>query len=670
MAELAAAGVDVAIHPRAERDRRPDPVSRGRRRTRPTTAAAAHALLARAGPGRPRARACSAPAFLGKASPVHFFWGSFDLAVTRFSGRPAPPHPGGIPGLPDAVTREAYSHEVSSAGFWPGNDAFREAAFYSYAYPAPAGFAHGARSSPRARVWSSEMGEWLLPYEAVRGAADPDAVAAALPRVDLPRRRRPGALGSGARLQHRRPGAAARRSAESSSTTMAASTDGDDEDLVRLRQALEARTLELELERTARAESERVGRLKDEFLATLAHELRTPLSAILGWAKVLLLKRDDPAAFARGLEAIARNAKTQARLIDDVVEMNRIASGKARLDLQAADLGAVVTAAIDSIRPAADAKGLALQVAVDAGVAGVWGDPRRLEQVVGKLLANAVKFTPRGGRIDVALERAESGVEVTVRDDGIGIDALALPQVFDRFREADLSPRHSPGGLGLGLAIARQLTELHGGTLHARSEGTGRGATFVLWLPASASGAGAGAAAPALGAQQHDLDRRKAIGIRRARPRPHAPRPPLAAMPARPPRSTAPRPLARFRLRVTAGDAIFVGPGKIALLEAIRDTRSITAAAKSLGMSYRRAWVLVDELNRSLASVAVASAIGGEHGGGSALTALGLELVEVYRRIEATAARACAADIGRLLELATPAKATRRPPAKRAARSR
>jgi PAS domain S-box-containing protein len=242
----------------------------------------------------------------------------------------------------------------------------------------------------------------------------------------------------------------------------------------------------VEAERSARAEIDRVSRLKDEFLATLSHELRTPLTAILGWAKVLLLKRDDAASLARGLEAIARNAKAQARLIDDLLDMNRIVSGKLRLEVQPTDLASVVEAAVEAARPSAAAKEIALRVALEPLPGPVSGDPNRLQQVIWNLLSNAVKFTPRGGRIEVALERVESHIEIAVRDNGIGIEAHFLPQVFDRFRQADASTTRSHGGLGLGLSIARQLVELHGGTMRATSAGLGQGATFVVELPLDA----------------------------------------------------------------------------------------------------------------------------------------------------------------------------------------
>jgi PAS domain S-box-containing protein len=242
----------------------------------------------------------------------------------------------------------------------------------------------------------------------------------------------------------------------------------------------------VESERTARAEIDRVSRLKDEFLATLSHELRTPLTAILGWAKVLLLKRDDAATIERGLDAIARNAKAQARLIEDLLDMNRIVSGKLRLEVQPTDVASVVEAAIEAVRPSAEAKGIRLHSVLDPLTGPVSGDPNRLQQVVWNLLSNAVKFTPRGGKIEVLLERVKSHLEIAIRDDGIGIEAHFLPQVFDRFRQADASTTRSHGGLGLGLSIARQLVELHGGSMRASSDGLGQGATFVVSLPLAA----------------------------------------------------------------------------------------------------------------------------------------------------------------------------------------
>jgi PAS domain S-box-containing protein len=239
-------------------------------------------------------------------------------------------------------------------------------------------------------------------------------------------------------------------------------------------------------ERAARAELAGAGRVKDEFLATLSHELRTPLTAILGWAKVLMRKKDDPSLLERGLETIERNAVAQARLIEDLLDMNGIASGKVRLDMQPLDFTKVVDAALEAVRPTADGKALHLRVLLNSQGGMVSGDPNRLQQVVWNLLVNAVKFTPRGGRIDVALQRRGSQLELSVSDSGIGIAADFLPHVFDRFRQADSSTTRDHGGLGLGLAIVKQLMELHGGAVSAQSAGVDRGASFVVTLPVAA----------------------------------------------------------------------------------------------------------------------------------------------------------------------------------------
>lgn len=239
-------------------------------------------------------------------------------------------------------------------------------------------------------------------------------------------------------------------------------------------------------ERAAREDILRASRVKDEFLATLSHELRTPLTAILGWSRVLMQKQDDPETLARGVEAIARNASAQARLIEDLLDMSRIMSGKVRLDVQPTDVAGVVEAAVDAVRPSADAKGLRLRVMLDPRAGPVSGDPNRLQQVVWNLLSNAVKFTPRGGAIDVMLERVDSHLEISVRDSGIGIAAEFLPYVFDRFRQADSTSTRSHGGLGLGLAIVEQLVELHGGRVRVSSAGRDCGSCFVVELPLNA----------------------------------------------------------------------------------------------------------------------------------------------------------------------------------------
>ena len=232
----------------------------------------------------------------------------------------------------------------------------------------------------------------------------------------------------------------------------------------------------------ARAESERANRMKDEFVATVSHELRTPLNAILGWAAVL---RESDAADDRvqAVETIDRNARAQVRIIEDLLDMGRIVSGKVRLAVGRVDLPFVIEAAFESMRPAADAKGVRLQKVLDPDAGPVSGDPDRMQQVVWNLLGNAIKFTPRGGRVRVTLARVASHVEVAVADTGEGIRPAFLPHLFERFRQADASTTRRHGGLGLGLAIVKNLVELHGGTIVAESAGEKQGATFRVALP-------------------------------------------------------------------------------------------------------------------------------------------------------------------------------------------
>lgn len=239
----------------------------------------------------------------------------------------------------------------------------------------------------------------------------------------------------------------------------------------------------LESERTARSELERANRMKDEFLATLSHELRNPLNAILGWAQILRSNHLPPAETAQGMEIIERNARAQAKIIEDLLDMSRIISGKIRLDVQRIDLADVLRAALETIKPAADAKGIRLRAALDPLASPVSGDPNRLQQVFWNLLSNAVKFTPRGGSVQILSERVNSHLEVSVIDSGEGIESQFLPHVFDRFRQADATTTRIHGGLGLGLAIVRQLVELHGGTVCAKSAGRDEGATFIVHLP-------------------------------------------------------------------------------------------------------------------------------------------------------------------------------------------
>ena len=224
-------------------------------------------------------------------------------------------------------------------------------------------------------------------------------------------------------------------------------------------------------------------RLKDEFLASLSHELRTPLNAVLGYARMLRAGVVSPARQARAIETIERNATSLTQIVEDVLDISRIISGKIRLDVQPVDFPQVVHTAVDAVTPAADAKGVRLETVVDPQASPVSGDPERLQQILWNLLSNAVKFTGRGGRVQVRLSRVDSHVEISVADTGIGIDRTFLPHVFERFRQADASITREHGGLGLGLSIARQLAEMHGGTLEAASGGRGQGATFTLKVP-------------------------------------------------------------------------------------------------------------------------------------------------------------------------------------------
>jgi PAS domain S-box-containing protein len=240
----------------------------------------------------------------------------------------------------------------------------------------------------------------------------------------------------------------------------------------------------LEAERSARIAAQRAARIKDEFLATLSHELRTPLSAILGWTQILRKQGvPKPEDFHRGMEIIERNTRAQTQLIEDLLDLSRIVSGRIRLDVQQIALIDLVRGAIDSAEPTAQAKGVRLESILDPRGGTVSGDPARLQQILWNLLSNAIKFTPKGGKVQVLLQRINSHIECSVSDSGIGIPASFLPYVFDRFSQKDSSTTRSFGGLGLGLAISKQLVELHGGTLQAKSLGEGHGATFIVHLP-------------------------------------------------------------------------------------------------------------------------------------------------------------------------------------------
>jgi PAS domain S-box-containing protein len=244
----------------------------------------------------------------------------------------------------------------------------------------------------------------------------------------------------------------------------------------------------------AKAEAERANRLKDEFLATLSHELRTPLTVIVGWSEMLGKSQLDPITSQRAVEVIRRNARMQVQMIDDLLDVSRIVTGKLRMTVQPVDLGSVIIAAVEGLRPAAEAKEIRFQLQLDSPAGQVSGDPDRLQQVAWNLVSNAIKFTPKGGRVLVRLERVESHVEMAVSDTGRGIAPDFLPHVFDRFRQADATTTRMYGGLGLGLAIVRQLVELHGGTVRVESAGEEQGATFTVSLPLAAVRGAAGEA--------------------------------------------------------------------------------------------------------------------------------------------------------------------------------
>ena len=236
-------------------------------------------------------------------------------------------------------------------------------------------------------------------------------------------------------------------------------------------------------EQSARLEAERVNRVKDEFLATLSHELRTPLNAIVGWTHVMRSGSLDAVTTERAIETIARNANLQAQLISDILDVSRIVAGKLRLELRSVDLGDVVREAMETVRPATEAKGIRLEALLDPAAGPITGDPNRLQQVAWNLLSNAIKFTPRDGRVQVRLEAVNSSVVLTVEDNGPGIDPDFLPHIFERFRQADASSTRPHAGLGLGLAIVRHLVEMHGGTAEAANRADKTGAIVWVTLP-------------------------------------------------------------------------------------------------------------------------------------------------------------------------------------------
>jgi PAS domain S-box-containing protein len=253
-----------------------------------------------------------------------------------------------------------------------------------------------------------------------------------------------------------------------------------------LRDALAREREALAREREARVEAERANRSKDEFITLISHELRSPLSAILGWTRILRQRPRDEQIYDRGVEVIERNAHMQSQLIEDLLDTARAISGKLKLEVRSTDVTEVIEKAEEVVRPAAEAKSISLDTSLDRNVGQITGDPDRLQQVIWNLLSNAVKFTDDGGRVEVSLERIDPYVQITVRDSGRGIKPEFLPYVFDRYQQAETSSGRRAAGLGLGLSLTRQLVEMHGGSVEVESEGEGKGATFTVKLPVPA----------------------------------------------------------------------------------------------------------------------------------------------------------------------------------------
>jgi signal transduction histidine kinase len=252
---------------------------------------------------------------------------------------------------------------------------------------------------------------------------------------------------------------------------------------IALHRSDEERRLLLEREQQARLEAQAANRAKDEFLATLSHELRTPLNAIMGWSRLLSTGHLDEPTTRRAIEIIERNTRLQAQLIEDLLDISRIVTGKLRLEFRAVPLRGVLEGALDALRPTADARKITIDSDLAAADEAMLCDPARMQQVIWNLLSNAIKFTPEGGRVDLSAIRTNGSIVITVRDTGTGIDPEFLPHVFDRFRQQDPATTRRHGGLGLGLSIVRHLAELHGGSVAAASEGRGRGSTFTLTVP-------------------------------------------------------------------------------------------------------------------------------------------------------------------------------------------
>jgi signal transduction histidine kinase len=268
-------------------------------------------------------------------------------------------------------------------------------------------------------------------------------------------------------------------------------------DVTARREAERERARLLDSERAARQEAEKANRLKDEFLATLSHELRTPLNAIVGWATILRAKPADAELAARAVAVIERNARSQKQLIEDILDVSRVVTGKLRLSIAPMDVCSVLEGALESVRPSAEAKQIALTADCAPELGSMDGDADRVRQVIWNLVSNAVKFTPAGGRVAVRARRDRGQVRLEVQDTGMGIEEGFLPHLFERFRQADSSSTRRHGGLGLGLAIVRHLVELHGGTVQAQSDGPGQGATFTVCLPVTAAPAAAAPSWPA-----------------------------------------------------------------------------------------------------------------------------------------------------------------------------
>jgi signal transduction histidine kinase/CheY-like chemotaxis protein len=286
------------------------------------------------------------------------------------------------------------------------------------------------------------------------------------------------------------------------------------------RQELEAeREALLHAERAARGELIAAGQAKDEFLATISHELRTPLNAIFGWVKLLRSGRLDQPGQARAIDVIERNTRAQAQLIDDLLDMSRVITGNLRLERSEIELGAILEAVVETLRPAAEAKQLELALVIGDTPAVVLGDPGRLQQIMWNLLANSIKFTPQGGRIEAKVSMEDGEVQLRVTDTGVGIDREFLPHVFEQFRQGASSESRAYGGLGIGLSLVRHLVELHGGWVSAQSEGTDRGACFIVRLPGIAAHGSAASRVRALHPHpvstfdDHALDRMRVLVV-------------------------------------------------------------------------------------------------------------------------------------------------------------